>query len=312
MAKSREKTEQTTSPTTAHSGPSIIPEPEPLPDFDSAAFDDTCTKLADTGSSLVKRLTTLLATAQETAKSGALQSLSASETSHQLPSLLEELNDSMRQSTQLLNAFRTQFTDWRNAERRTRRARFEKLVVSREWNLVGSWPEPVVRGIVFVSVDDAKDKALINGRPLSSPTAERLVQVVAAELDALNKGLTAPSEFGSQAWAAFKACGATPGEGIAVHDLLARMTWHRQSKPFQRDPRQETFRGYPVAQFRADLTSYLASGCPPVTDSKNQYELEMAGGSFAQDGIFMYFPQSDRLSTCGRVTFKQSSSGGKP
>jgi hypothetical protein len=292
------------------SGQSSFPAPEPLPDFDSATFVETCTHLADTGSSLIKRLTTVLAVAQDAVKSGALQALSASETSHLLPTVLDELDGILRQSTNQLGAFRNQFNEWRNAERRTRRTRFEKLATTKNWKIIGSWPEPVVQGIVFVSVDDTKDKALINGHSLASPTAERLGQAVAAELDALNKGLTPPGEFALQAWTAYKACGASPGDGVAVQDLLARMTWHRQSKQFHRDPRQESFRGYSLAQFRTDLTNYLALGSAPVTDSKNQYELEIAGGSFAEDGIFMYFPQSDRLSTCGRVTFKPCSSSG--
>jgi hypothetical protein len=311
MAKSRSKPGQREASKTAPSELPSIPAPEPLPDFDSAAFTETCTNLTDIGSSLIKRLSIVLAVAQEAAKSGAIQGLHASETSHVLPTVLDELDGSVRQSTSLLNAFHNQFNEWRNAERRTRRARFEKLAKSMDWKIAGSWPEPVVRGIVFVSVDDSKDKALINGRLLGSPTAERLIRAVTAELETLNKGLTAPAEFASQAWAAYKACGASPGNAVAVHDLLARMTWQRQSKQFHRDPRQESFRGYPLAQFRADLTNYLASGSAPVTDSRNQYELEIAGGSFAEDGIFMYFPQSNRLSTCGRVTFQLCPSGEK-
>jgi hypothetical protein len=287
------------------------PAPEPIPDFDAGTFEETCKRLSEAGSSLMKRYSAVLALAQDAANCGALRALAELETVHRLPAVVDELSESLRESSSLLDSFRKQCDDWRSGERRSRKARFERLVASMGWNIVGSWPEPVVRGIVFVAVDEAKGKALINGQTLTSPTAERLVKAVAAELDSLTKGLTDAAAFGGQIWAAYRACGASPGEGVSANDLLAKLTWQRQSKQFQRDPRQHAFRGYPMAQFRADLTNYIASGAAAVADSGTQYELEIAGGSFAQDGIFMYFPQSDRLSTCGRLTFKACTTGVK-
>ena len=43
---------------------------------------------------------------------------------------------------------------------------------------------------------------------------------------------------------------------------------------------------------------------PPIDEGGKSYELQVVGGSFAQDGIYMYFPQTDRLATCGRLTFQ--------
>jgi hypothetical protein len=158
---------------------------------------------------------------------------------------------------------------------------------------------------VFIAVDEKQDRATVNGRLVSGkPTAERLANAVGDELAALQDHLTAPETFIAQVWKAYAACSSNSHTGVQVHKLLAELTWQRQSKGFQRDPRADLFRSYPLAQFRADLTQYLALGAPPINDSGNSYELQVVGGSFAQDGIYMYFPQTDRLATCGRLTFQ--------
>jgi hypothetical protein len=103
-----------------------------------------------------------------------------------------------------------------------------------------------------------------------------------------------------------------PGKGVPVFDVLRGLLLLRQSKRFHRDPRAEAFRPYPAAQFRADLTHYLASGAAPVQEGRARYQLEIAAGSFAQDGLFMFFPQTERLGTCGRLTFQPMQEGESP
>jgi hypothetical protein len=48
---------------------------------------------------------------------------------------------------------------------------------------------------------------------------------------------------------------------------------------------------------------------PPARDGKQTYALEVAAGSFAQDGVFMFFPQTERLASCGRLTFQPLKTG---
>ena len=151
----------------------------------------------------------------------------------------------------------------------------------------------------------AERSATVNGRLVAGkPTAERLANAVAEEFAVLQQNLTAPETFIAQAWKAYAVRSSNSHTGVQVHDLLAELTWQRQSKGFQRDPRADLFRSYPLAQFRADLTQYLASGASPIDEGGKSYELQVVGGSFAQEGIYMYFPQTDRLATCGRLTFQ--------
>jgi hypothetical protein len=193
----------------------------------------------------------------------------------------------------------------RRAERRSRRGRFEEAAAARGWELIGSWPEPVIQQVIFVVVDEAKESATVNGNALGGTlTAERLVAAVADELGALERDGIEPGRFATEMWSAYAAAGGEPSRGVAVFDLIRSLVWVRQSRRFQRDPRAETFRQYPLAQFRADLTRYLAAGAPPVADGRVAYRLEVTAGSFAQDGLFMYFPQTERLGTCGRITFR--------
>jgi hypothetical protein len=219
-----------------------------------------------------------------------------------LPSLLSDLE-----------RVAEQIAEWRRGERRSRRARFEEEAARRGWTLTGSWPEPVVQQIVFVAVDEAKDTAIINGKALPGvPAAERLLAAVIEELGTLERERTQPEVFAVELWKAYAAAGGEPGRGIPVFDVLRGLLWLRQSKRFHRDPRADTFRQYPVAQFRADLTHYLASGAPPFHEGGTRYQLEIAAGSFAQDGLFMFFPQTERLGTCGRLTFKPMQDGEAP
>jgi hypothetical protein len=200
--------------------------------------------------------------------------------------------------------------EWRELERRSRRARFEEGVANCRWVRVGNWPEPVVQHVVFVVLDEAKEIAAINGRPLGgAPTAEKLLAAVAAELQALERDRREPKEFIKELWEAYGEAGGKPGRGVGVYDLLRSLWWIKQTKRFQHDPRADTFRPYPIALFRGNLTHYLASGAPPFALGGASYQLEVTAGSFAQDGLFMFFPQTERLGTCGRLTFQALQAG---
>ena len=313
MATNKPKKKQAALIQSLDSGPQVTElAPQPITDFDDAAFQTLCQQLDPTVKSLAKNLTSVIAATDEVAKSGVLKTLSASEHGQRLSDLVPDAEAALKAFAALLPTLRVQLDSWRTGERRTRRARFEKIAVAMNWKIVGSWPEPVVEGIVFLAVDEPKDRAIVNGRSIGSLTAERLAQQVAVELQQLKSRLADPADFIRQVWKASVARGGSPGQGVAVQDLLAELTWQRQSKAFQRDPREEAFRGYPLAQFRADLTNYLALGATPLQEAGKSYELQIVGGSFAQDGIFMHFPQTDRLSTCGRLTFRQSTAVEKP
>lgn len=284
--------------------------PQPIPDFDPGIFLAMSDEMDMSGKALQKLLAGIFALCDQTKKVGALQALANSESAARMSGTLAEAEALAKQFVSVVTRFRAGMGQWKAGERRSRRARFERLAGAMQWKLTGSWPEPVIEGIVFVVVDDHKDRATVNGHSLTSPTAERIVAQVASDLNELTANRTPTAEFGVALWHAYKLCGGVPGTGVLVYDLLSELTWQRQSKPFHRDPRQELFRGYSLAQFRADLTHYLSTGPAPIVEGGKSLELEIVGGSFAQDGMFMYFPQSDRLATCGRVTFKLAERGG--
>jgi hypothetical protein len=220
------------------------------------------------------------------------------------------LGEDLPQCLQILTTLKAQIDEWGLAERRSRKARFEHYVRTNNWTFIGSWPESVVESIVFVVVDEEKGKATVNGRQCPTPpTAERLIASCADELTRLSQNRTDPVEFVKQLWKAYQTRRGQPGSGVPVFDLLAEILWQRQGKAFSRDPRTELFKGYGIAQFRADLTNCLADGTPIVTDASARHSLEVVGGSYAQDGLFMYMPQSNRLATCGRLVFKPAESG---
>ena len=120
--------------------------------------------------------------------------------------------------------------------------------------LVGAWPEPVVDGIVFIKVDEDRNRAFINGQALpGNPTAERLADLAAAEMGELLRVRPEPTAFVAEVWAAFRECGVAAGHGLNVHRLLRELLWLKQTKGFRVDPRQDGFRPYPMAQFRARI-----------------------------------------------------------
>ncbi len=217
----------------------------------------------------------------------------------------ENLQKTVRDSPSIIGQVQEAIGNWRIAERGSRRVRFEAAARDKNWVLFGNWPEPVVSGIVFLTVNEEKEKASVNGRPVGGMiTAEKLIEQIEIELQELERNKTDPVKFIGDLWRAYKLAGGKINEGIMVFDLLRELLLIRQSKNFLRNPTKASFRPYPVVQFRADLTSYLSSGAPSVHDKSSEFVLDIVGGSYAENGLYMYFPQSGRLGTCGRITFR--------
>lgn len=215
------------------------------------------------------------------------------------------LTGELEQLAEELKGLQSRISDWRLAERSSRRTRFEEASRLRGWKLAGNWPEPVVEGIVFIVVNEQEKYATVNGKRLrGEPAADTLISAVEIELDSLTQNRAEPAAFISALWNAFRACGAEPGKGIEIYRLLREMLWQQQTRAFHRDPRREIFRPYPVSEFRANLTHCLATGQGQIKIGSDTFRLEIVGGSFAQDSIFMYFPQTDRLASCGRIDFQ--------
>lgn len=241
-------------------------------------------------------------------KQGTIETLTTSDDPVELVGTIDKLLREMQPCIQNLESMQKALVEWQGAERGSRRVRFEAAAKERGWTLIGNWPEPVVSGTVFVVVDENKERTTINGRTVGTHlTAEKLITQVEMELRELEKNKTEPEKFISDLWHAYRSCGGRINEGVLVFDLLRELLLLRQGKDFFRNPTGGRFRPYPVAQFRADLTGYLASGAPPARDGSSEYSLDIVGGSFAEHGLFMYFPQADRLATCGRLTFRSAS-----
>ncbi len=219
---------------------------------------------------------------------------SASKLEEQMPGLAKEL----AQLQSILGK-------WNVSEAASRKTRFEAIAKRLGWSVVGNWPEPVIEGIVFVVVDEKKNSAAINDVNVSGlPTAELLAVEVHRQLDELQKNMTEPAKLIADIWRAYKSIGGKPDDGVLVFDLLRELVWLRQTKRFAKNPAASFFKDYPAAQFRADLTTYLSAGSHPVQDGSSKYSLDIVGGSYADNGLFMYFPQTKRLATCGRLTFR--------
>ncbi|HEU4768763.1 MAG TPA: hypothetical protein VFS77_15375 [Pyrinomonadaceae bacterium] len=281
-----------------------------VPDFDSVSMAALCSDAQTLSKQAAAVFSKLARTCEEIQKQGVLTAFAKNDLSRRLKQTVEQA----QQITPKLPGVLVELTDsierWRSGESRTRRARFEDIAHQLNWKIVGSWPEPVVEHVVFVVVNEASGRATVNGRQLGGGvSAERIASAVANELRDLEERRTEPSEFIASVWKAFKAGGGSEERGISVFDLLREMVWQSQGKAFHRDPRQELFRGYSVAQFRCDLTNYLSVGAPGVKEGNTEYELEVQGGSFAADGIFIYLPQTHRLATCGRLAFRARGGG---
>lgn len=274
-------------------------------DFDSEAMAAACSEAQDLAKQALAVLSQLRKTCEEIRRDGVPTALTKSDLSPRLKQTIEQAQQVVPKLPAILIELAALTERWRTSESRTRRTRFEQIAKQLNWKIVGSWPEPVVEQVVFIVVNESTGRATVNGQQMKgTATAERIASAVTLELENLQKNRTDPVEFIASVRKAFTAVGGSAETGLSVLDLLHEMLWQRQSKAFQRDPRPELFRGYSVSQFRNDLTYYLASGAPRVKEANTEYELEIQGGSFASDGIFMYFPQTDRLATCGRLTFR--------
>jgi len=302
MSKRLSKTKETEKPTLLPLSDVAV---EAIPGGDDEGIASACSSAQTLAKPLLAALLQLVKTCEQIQRSGVTTAFAKDDLSPRLKESIEKtqkdiptLPTSLLQLTELIES-------WRGNEVRTRRTRFEKIAEQQGWQIYGSWPEPVVEKVVFIVVNDSTGQVTVNGqRVKGTPTAERIAFSVADELQNLRKAQTEPSEFGSGLRKAFISAGGSPEKGVAVFDLLRGMVLQRQSKAFHRDPKQELFKGYSVAQFRNDLTAFLATGAPRIKEGNTEYELEIQGGSFASEGIFMYFPQTNRLATCGRLTFR--------
>ena len=271
-----------------------------------------CSNTQTLAKQLVAALSRLAKTCEQVQRSGISAAFAKDDLSSHLKAAIEQAQKTIQTLPASLVELTELIESWRSNEARMRRTRFEKIAGELSWKISGSWPEPVVEKVVFVVVNDSTGLATVNGqRVKGTPTAERIASSVAKELQELRKAQVEPSEFISNLRKAFLSAGGSREKGVAVFDLLREMVFQRQSKAFQKDPKNELFKGYSVAQFRNDLTSLLATDAPKVKEGNTEYELEIQGGSFASDGIFMYFPQTDRLATCGRLTFRPINVEGK-
>jgi hypothetical protein len=278
---------------------------QPLPEFDAAAFHSTVAAAGAALRPIHRAIGEFVKRCDSFQKDAPDRVLDFSDAAVRLHDSIANIQQSFPGCAAALNPLTTAIDTWRASERRTRQMRFEAAAKQLAWTITGSWPEPVIQGIVFVVLDDTKDRASINGKTLTGPpTAGRLIETARNELAALQAHRTEPAPFIDSLWKAYKSCSDGSDGSVSVFELLAELTWQRQSKNFKRDPRSELFHPYPIAQFRADLTSYLAAKTPLIKDGRRSFELEIVGGSFAQDGLFMYFPQTDRLATCGRLSFR--------
>lgn len=193
-----------------------------------------------------------------------------------------------------------------NQARSALQQRFLEKVAQRGWTVQGNWPEPVVEQVIFVKVDPDRGKAIVNGRSLSSLSLEQLVEAIDKEKLALLGREFDPAKWLvelSRAYDKARGLRALPDEEpISVFDILAQVVWARQGEKFFRNPSLENFVPYSVAQFRADLTRTLASDVTETTDGRR---LEISTGSFAKHTIFMYFPTTRHLGSCGRIAFSK-------
>jgi len=193
-----------------------------------------------------------------------------------------------------------------NQERSSLQQRFLEKVSQRGWTVQGNWPEPVVEQVIFVKVDPDRGKAIVNGRSLGSLSLDQLLKAIETERDVLLRKDFDPAKWLvelSRAYDKAKRERALPdGEPIPVFDILAQIVWARQGEKFFRNPSLDNFVAYSVAQFRADLTRTLAS---EVTDTTDGRRLEISTGSFAKHTIFMYFPTTRHLGSCGRIAFSK-------
>jgi hypothetical protein len=273
--------------------------------FDVTGFEAATESLLAQVDALQRQFSMMKSILSDTLKRGAIATFATTDAPARLSDACDRVQTGISPCLQQIEVVQQGIAHCRNAERGSRRVRFEAAAKDRGWTVIGNWPEPVVSGIVFVVVDGAKERATVNGQVVSGlPTAEKLIAQAETELQDLDTNKAEPKKFIHELWNAYQSSGGRINEGVLVFDLLREMLLVRQSKEFFRNPTAQRFRPYPVTQFRADLTGYLAAGSPRVIDGSEEYVLDIVGGSYAEHGLFMYFPETNRLATCGRLTFR--------
>lgn len=193
-----------------------------------------------------------------------------------------------------------------NQQRSTLQQRFREKVAQRDWTVQGNWPEPVVDQVIFVKVDTNRGKAIVNGQSLSSISLDQLLKAIETERAALLRQDFDPVKWLAELSTAYDRArsmrGIPDGEPIPVFHIIPQLAWARQDEKFLHNPSAENFFPYSVMQFRADLTRTLAAD---VTQTADGRRLEISSGSFVKDTIFMYFPITGHLGSCGRIAFSQ-------
>jgi hypothetical protein len=185
--------------------------------------------------------------------------------------------------------------------------KFRKEVERHGWSLNGSWPEPVVEEIIFIKVIPEVGKIIINDRTIPWCHVEEIVAEIEKERADLSKDTLDPSKWLSEVCRAYDKAlvklGLPKGEPVPVFDVLAQLVWGRHDHRILADPSQENFKAYSAKEFRADLTRALASGITTTADGRR---LDISAGSFSRQTIFMYFPSTRHLGSCGRIAFSPS------
>src|SRR6266852_1136675 len=190
-------------------GPALGPRPADLPvaaipDFDDAALLRSFNEFDAVARALMRHLASIQATGDEARKNSLIRTLATSEHAGQLVAAVAEAESALQACSTSLLPLRNGLEAWKAGEHRSRRTRFERIATGMGWKVIGSWPEPVIDGIVFVALDELKDRATVNGRAVVAPTAERLADHVAVELEQLTTHRTSPTDFVASIWQAYQ------------------------------------------------------------------------------------------------------------
>jgi len=174
-----------------------------------------------------------------------------------------------------------------------------------QWHdVVGDATRPILDGLVFVEIDSAKPEVRINTKTAKDMAVGAVVEDVSEVLSRITARTTAPEQFLAALEDAYddevRAMGGQPGSQVHVAAVHQRLLLARQSKAFQREPRCETFKEYPIEVFRADLHGALRSD---VATRKGR-RLRVTSGSDAHGALFMVVPALGRTGYVGRLWFE--------
>jgi hypothetical protein len=128
----------------------------PVPGFDSGILRKSIGDALPKAQTASRELESLRRLLEALAAPDVLQALATSDSGPGVEAGLAHLRAELPALLSDLERVAEQIAEWRGAERRSRRARFEEAAARRGWALAGSWPEPVVQHVVFVAVDEAK------------------------------------------------------------------------------------------------------------------------------------------------------------